>query len=50
MQNLLFGVRANDAVIFAVVPVLLTIIALAASYIPARRAMNVNPTIALQEE
>jgi putative ABC transport system permease protein len=50
MASLLFGVRATDAVTFASVAVLLTCVALAASYIPARRAMRTDPLNALRHE
>jgi putative ABC transport system permease protein len=50
MASLLFGVRATDAATFACVAVLLTCVALAASYIPARRAMRTDPLNALRHE
>jgi putative ABC transport system permease protein len=50
MASLLFGVRPTDAVTFASVAVLLTCVALAASYIPARRAMRTDPLVALRHE
>ena len=43
MSSLLFGVSASDPMTFAVVPVLLGIVTLAACFIPARRAMRVSP-------
>jgi putative ABC transport system permease protein len=48
MSSLLFGVSSNDPTTFAVVPVVLGVVALAACFIPARRATRVSPMQALK--
>lgn len=49
LQSLLYQVTATDPVVFATIPLLLLVVAAIATYLPARRAMKVNPITALRE-
>ena len=50
ITDLLFGVSATDPVTFGAVAVVLLASSLLASYMPARRAINVDPMVALRHE
>jgi putative ABC transport system permease protein len=49
LRSLLYQVSPTDPVIFAAIPLLLLTVSIIATYLPARRAMKVNPITALRE-
>jgi len=49
MASLLYHVRPRDPAVFLIVPLILMVVALLSSYIPARRAAGLSPIVALRE-
>ncbi len=50
MKSLLFGVQPTDPLVYVVGSVVLVVVALLASYLPARRAAKIDPLVALRDE
>jgi predicted permease len=48
MRSLLFGIQATDAITFTAIPAMLTVVALLATYIPARRAARIDAIVSLR--
>jgi len=50
MESLLFSVKPRDPIVFVVVPLVLGTVALVSVWLPARRALRVDPAVALRHE
>ena len=50
MRSLLYGVDASDPATFVAIALLLMFVAVAASYLPARRAARIDPIVSLRSE
>ena len=50
MSALLYGMSPADPLTFVLVPLMLAIVVLVATYIPARRAVKLDPIVALRNE
>src|SRR5262249_5397548 len=50
LRSLLFGIPATDAATFAAIPAMLAVVALLASYVPARRAARIDAMVSLRCE
>jgi ABC-type antimicrobial peptide transport system permease subunit len=50
LSNMLVGIRADDPITYSMVALVLAVTALAASWIPARRAARVDPMVAIRAE
>jgi ABC-type antimicrobial peptide transport system permease subunit len=50
MESLLFGVKPRDPIVFVAVPLALAAVALLSVWVPARRALRVDPAVALRHD
>jgi ABC-type lipoprotein release transport system permease subunit len=50
MTTMVFGIAPHDPLTFALVPVVLAVVAAAAALVPARRAASIEPMSALRED
>ncbi len=50
METLLFDVKPTDPAVYTGVPIVMLVVAAAASYLPSRRAATVDPVVALRDE
>lgn len=49
-ESLLYGMKADDPLVLVAATILVATVSLAAGYFPARRAMRIDPTVALRYE
>jgi putative ABC transport system permease protein len=50
LQSLLYGVGPHDLETFVLAPAILLVVSIAATYVPVRRAMHVDPAVVLRDE
>jgi ABC-type lipoprotein release transport system permease subunit len=50
LQSILYNVKPFDPITYAAIPVLLAFVAMIACFVPARRATQVDPLVALRQE
>jgi hypothetical protein len=50
LQSLLYGVGPHDLETFVLAPAILLVVSVAATYVPVRRAMHVDPAVVLRDE
>jgi ABC-type antimicrobial peptide transport system permease subunit len=50
LANFLFGIKPGDPLAFSIVAAVLVVVTLLAAFVPTRRAMHVDPIVALRQE